>query len=662
MSGVSFFAMKKLFTLIITVIFMLNSAGKGLALRPVEGYALRPMAARKSKHVKLNDLDMNSALQHTTNGAYGKVYLAPHKITGKTYVVKVFKSDRSDSPADLFPIIQNQIQIPKNYPQLVSQGLTQRHHEEGVCYFDSGIVTQKETEDGPYAYIVRDYVPGYSVAESLYREQEQLYGLLTSSQLSQSVTLDPVSTRRDFLKDNIALSIKIAEAISAYHNLGLLLKELKPEHIIIRPDGSVSFVDLEGVVPIDYDWEANPSQVSDRVRSMHTNLYAQSAAPFYRAAAYRDIALENSIEFFKAPWDIYNFGLVLFQMIDFGRFLLITAETVGSDREVNDDRCTIEIINYVNYQSRQPELLYGNALLGKASITIYKILKKCLMRYPEAYSPDRYYYDMDSVIKDLRSCLSLLSAISVNEPNASKSPSAGQGSFIFPKSPNEVEVVSVHADDADNKAAKKALAALKQRGIKLARYTIDRSVSPVDIASSVEQYLAAKPTRRKTFNLFIYGRSIYQCVRQAISGAMTWAKKNNGNVYVHLLLDCTDPGQDLDAARRKELAERLQFDLPRSIIFTRVIDDKVEIPTPDDKKVPKVILCWHTSMSTFRKAQIGFPKVKAELRRGEVSLSTAAKAPSAGSTVAIGKGTAMAGSFTSFKHEAAALKLLDSAA
>jgi len=101
-------------------------------------------------------------------------------------------------------------------------------------------------EESGNAYLVMDFVEGESLAERIERE-----GALDEEQV-------------------LEWSFQLLSALSYCHSQGIIHRDVKPQNVIIRPDGQVALVDF-GLVKL---WDPNDPHTRTAMRGMGTPEYA----------------------------------------------------------------------------------------------------------------------------------------------------------------------------------------------------------------------------------------------------------------------------------------------------------------------------------------------------------------------------------------------------
>ncbi|MFH1644970.1 MAG: CheR family methyltransferase, partial [Candidatus Omnitrophota bacterium] len=307
------------------------------------------------ENVTLEDLNLKKK-ELIGEGYYAKLFKVPHKTTGKFYVLKRYHFGFSPHyGASVGKITEHLLGLSKNHNDLIDAGVMPRYYTEGI--YNRFLSTR---------YVIEDYVPGQNLNDFLRNRPKRF--------MERGVRPHKMLQRTQ--EENLHLMISIAKAVSEYHKSGLLLKELTPANIMVRPDLSVCFVDQDSVVPIDYDWVGDPDSISRRIRMMWTPTFSESSVPF----SWNDG--EELKRFFTAQWDIYSLGLCAYAIFDSPDELKALRENlplVDFDREALVQRV----------RNRTQEIMPDER-------SLYDIISKCI-----DLDRSKRYEDVDSVIRDL---------------------------------------------------------------------------------------------------------------------------------------------------------------------------------------------------------------------------------------------------------------------
>lgn len=130
-------------------------------------------------------------------------------------------------------------------------------------------------EEGENAYLVMDFVEGESLAERIARE-----GQIPEAQV-------------------VAWSDQLLDALEYCHTKGIFHRDIKPQNVIVRPDGRVILVDF-GLVKL---WNPGDPRTRTVIRSMGTPEYAPPEQ------------YDSQSGFTDARSDIYSLGATLYHAL-----------------------------------------------------------------------------------------------------------------------------------------------------------------------------------------------------------------------------------------------------------------------------------------------------------------------------------------------------------
>jgi len=148
------------------------------------------------------DLPGYKILDTLGRGGMGTVYRAVHVDLGRTVALKIFTPQGKDY--DLF------VERLKREGQLMAQ----LEHPNVLGIYDAAVM-----EDGT-PYLVLEYVKGEDLYKRLQRE----------GKLSQRTA--------------VRIAIKVCDALSAVHELGIVHRDIKPANVLLGQDGSVKVMDF----------------------------------------------------------------------------------------------------------------------------------------------------------------------------------------------------------------------------------------------------------------------------------------------------------------------------------------------------------------------------------------------------------------------------------
>ncbi len=135
-------------------------------------------------------------------GGMGVVYRATHEKLGRSVAIKIFTPQAKDH--DLF------VERLKREGKLMAE----MEHPNVLSIYDAAIM-----EDGS-PYLVLEYIKGEDLQKRLKREIK----------LSQRTA--------------VRIAIKVCDALSAVHKLGIIHRDIKPANVLLGEDGSVKVTDF----------------------------------------------------------------------------------------------------------------------------------------------------------------------------------------------------------------------------------------------------------------------------------------------------------------------------------------------------------------------------------------------------------------------------------
>lgn len=162
------------------------------------------------------------------------------------------------------------------------------------------------------------------------------------------------------IKEALSIAIQVANGIEAAHNNGIIHRDIKPQNIIISREGKVKVADF-GIAR---------AASSDTITS-HAMGSVHYTSPEQARGGYSD-----------AKSDIYSIGITIFEMV--------------TGRVPFDGETTVSIaIKHIQEEMPSPRLYVPDI-----PISVEKIILKCTQK-----NPDRRYYNMAELIKDLKQAL-----------------------------------------------------------------------------------------------------------------------------------------------------------------------------------------------------------------------------------------------------------------
>lgn len=162
------------------------------------------------------------------------------------------------------------------------------------------------------------------------------------------------------IKEALSIAIQVSNGIEAAHNNGIIHRDIKPQNIIISREGKVKVADF-GIAR---------AATSDTITS-HAMGSVHYTSPEQARGGYSD-----------AKSDIYSIGITLFEMV--------------TGRVPFDGETTVSIaIKHIQEDMPSPKIYVPDI-----PISVEKIIFKCTQK-----NPDRRYYNMAELIKDLKQAL-----------------------------------------------------------------------------------------------------------------------------------------------------------------------------------------------------------------------------------------------------------------
>ena len=203
------------------------------------------------------DLPGFKILDTLGKGGMGTVYRAIHEDLGRTVALKIFTPKGKDY--DLF------VERLKREGQLMAQ----LEHPNVLGIYDAAVM-----EDGT-PYLVLEYVKGEDLQKRLARDKR----------LSQRTA--------------VRIAIKICEALSAVHALGIVHRDIKPANVLLGEDGMVKVTDF-GI--------SKDVRGDDKCTSLTMTGTTVGTADYMSPEQTRN-------EEMSARSDLYSVGVLLYEML-----------------------------------------------------------------------------------------------------------------------------------------------------------------------------------------------------------------------------------------------------------------------------------------------------------------------------------------------------------
>ena len=215
------------------------------------------------------DLSIGQRLNHYTvlrllgEGGMGKVYLAQDTRLERKVALKILPEAFAREPERMRRFVREaKAASALNHPNILT------------------IYEASETESTNY--IASEYVEGEAISERLRRELP-----------SPETALD--------------IAVQIASALQAAHEAGIVHRDIKPDNVMIRPDGVVKLLDF-GIAKLTEKQNKNDSEAATAVTAGTTPGMIIGTANYMSP----EQAKGNSID---VRSDIFSFGLVLYEML-----------------------------------------------------------------------------------------------------------------------------------------------------------------------------------------------------------------------------------------------------------------------------------------------------------------------------------------------------------
>ncbi len=351
---------------------------------------------KQSREVGLEDLVFERAVI-IGEGSFSRVFRVPHKDNGVDYALKLYcKAPPGYSLKSAVELIDYQMRIAREYPQLIKSGIMPKYFTKGSCYFDGDRLSLAPISEKAYPCLLMEYIKGDDLS-SLSDLDYHVGTKLVRDALAEGQDQYIIAALYNILRDKLDEAYSIAQAVNACHSAephgtfpgGLLIKELKPTNIKVRPDKTVCLVDLESAVPLNYDWVRNPSGVPPVARLVMTSAFSEDKNAFKDKSKAGLILLGQKLD---VPWDIYSFGVVLSRMLhEYNITLDDAAEIKEAAVQTDTMRRFLERAEFAKGQ-------FKRSIAG-----MKEIIKKCTIK-----DRTKRYRDMGEVIEALKDCIGVV--------------------------------------------------------------------------------------------------------------------------------------------------------------------------------------------------------------------------------------------------------------
>lgn len=205
-------------------------------------------------------------LSEIGRGGMAIVYQALDTVLGREIAIKILRPDKNANSEIDRLVLQEAI---------TASGL---NHPNIITIYDVG-------QQDDYYYIAMELIAGHTLRDKL-----------------SSGPLSPI--------DAIEIATQTAEGLGAAHALGIIHRDVKPENLIIRPDGYVKILDfgLAKICPGSVIDEAKGKSTLGRVGELNTQRIMQGTVGYMSPEQVRgeDVDVRS---------DLFSLGIVLYEML-----------------------------------------------------------------------------------------------------------------------------------------------------------------------------------------------------------------------------------------------------------------------------------------------------------------------------------------------------------
>ncbi|MGJ8657677.1 MAG: serine/threonine-protein kinase [Akkermansiaceae bacterium] len=314
-------------------------------------------APRENKTIVLPGYDIKETLG---KGGMGTVYRAIQTELNRTVALKIFSPKASDR--DLF------IERLKREGQLMAQ----LKHPNVLSIYDAAVM-----EDGT-PYLVLEYIKGEDLQQKLHNE----------------FTLNH--------RTAVRIAIKVCEALSAVHQLGIIHRDIKPANVLLGTNGSVKVTDFG---------------ISKDMRTKEKNTSLTMTGTTVGTADYMSPEQTRNEELSPRS-DLYSVGVLLYEMLmgvtPRGKFPPLSKARIPSKLEYIIMRClqqdkhkrpasaetlalslrkVYHLLNHRKHKNYKSLALCTIAALGAITLVTYVSTKKNQPHIPETPSISKWKLD-----------------------------------------------------------------------------------------------------------------------------------------------------------------------------------------------------------------------------------------------------------------------------
>src|SRR5262245_6128575 len=201
-------------------------------------------------------------------GGMGEVYLAEDTKLGRKVALKLLPEEFTRDAGRVRRFEQE------------ARAVSALNHPNILTIFEIGEAEGRR-------YIAAEYIDGQTLRERLNGER-----------LAPSAALD--------------IAVKIAAALAAAHEAGIIHRDIKPENVMLRRDGVVKVLDF-GLAKLTDQWFAAGSSQAPTIAKAHTDPGAVMGTVGYMSP---EQALGQETDHRS---DIFSFGVILYEMLSGSR-------------------------------------------------------------------------------------------------------------------------------------------------------------------------------------------------------------------------------------------------------------------------------------------------------------------------------------------------------
>lgn len=314
-------------------------------------------APRENQTIVLPGYEIKETLG---KGGMGTVYRAIHTELNRTVALKIFSPKAADR--DIF------VERLKREGKLMAQ----LKHPNVLAIHDAAVM-----EDGT-PYLVLEYIKGEDIQQKLQNE----------------FTLNQ--------RTAVRIAIKVCEALSAVHQLGIIHRDIKPANVLLGTNGSVKVTDFG---------------ISKDLRTKEKNTSLTMTGTTVGTADYMSPEQTRNEELSPRS-DLYSVGVLLYEMLmgvtPRGKFPPLSKARIPKKLEYIIMRClqqdkhkrpasaetlalslrkVYHLLNHRKHKNYKSIALCGIAALGAITLVTYVSIKKSPAHSPESSSISNWKLD-----------------------------------------------------------------------------------------------------------------------------------------------------------------------------------------------------------------------------------------------------------------------------